>query len=483
MRNSLLLAIALSACSPTSADIVTVTTTVPDVIPTEPVAVVGLDITKVSIYQGVEVILFEENDEFPPLQMPIVRKRDARVRVFFDPKANWQEREIEAILEIEDGNGDTTELVKTRNIKKTSEDSLMGSTINFDVSGDLISLNTKFHLKLWEADVTQAWEGNSGKVSWNSGTLDSQKTGEINIVLLPVKYNADGSGRLPDTSQSQLDRIHDLMMGMYPATEVNLTVGETVNWNDSVGAFSSNGWSNLLYEISDRRDADRSTVSANTYYYGLFNPATSINSYCQQGCILGLSNLAYNTTTPWLRSSIGLGFTGSETAETLVHEVGHAHGREHAPCGLGGQSSDPQYPYSNANLGSWGYNILTQELMAPDSRSDMMSYCSPTWVSDYQFYNLYLRIQNLAAQSRASTIPYQTIQVTENGNARLSKVREFSPDQAGEYIDVTLLDGFGTPLEVVQGEYMPLSHLDGGLIRIPPVGVEVQGVRVPSLED
>ncbi len=478
-RITLLLALTLTACNgPSSADVAPVTTTTPA--SAEPVLAVALDITKVSIYQGVEIVLFEESGLVPDFQAPVIRKRPAKLRVFVDPKGAWVKRDVIAVLEIEDNNG-TTEIVNERVIKRASEDSEMNTTINFDIPGDLIGLNTKFHVNIYEADTSQVWDGNEGNVTWNSGKLDSDKTGEINLVILPVKYNADGSGRLPDTSQAQLDRIHDLMMGMYPATAVNVTVGGTITWNNSVRA-SGNGWSSLLDQVSDFRHADRNAVPENTYYYGLFNPDTSLSSYCSMGCVLGLSNLSWNTTTPWMRSSIGLGFTGDDTAETLAHEVGHAHGREHAPCGLGNQSSDSSYPYGNARLGTWGYHIIKDELYNPNDRFDIMSYCGPTWVSDYQYYSLYVRVKNLAEQGRAATIPYQTIRVDQDGNARLSKVREFTPDRVGEYVDVTLLDAFGAPIEVVEGEFIPLSHLDGGMVRIPPVGKEVRGVRVAKLE-
>ena len=39
-----------------------------------------------------------------------------------------------------------------------------------------------------------------------------------------------------------------------------------------------------------------------------------------------------------------------DSVNTAAHEVGHAHGREHAPCG-GAQSTDPSFPYSNGGIG------------------------------------------------------------------------------------------------------------------------------------
>lgn len=72
-------------------------------------------------------------------------------------------------------------------------------------------------------------------------------------------------------------------------------------------------------------------------------------------------------------------------AETIAHELGHNRNLYHAPaCGAGGP--DRYYPYREGNIGAWGWDVSTGELVAPD-RWDFMSYCEPTCVSDYQYAN------------------------------------------------------------------------------------------------
>ena len=71
-------------------------------------------------------------------------------------------------------------------------------------------------------------------------------------------------------------------------------------------------------------------------------------------------------------------------AETIAHEFGHNRNLYHAPaCGAGGP--DRYYPYKGT-IGAWGYDFGTSELVPP-SRWDFMSYCEPSWTSDYQFTN------------------------------------------------------------------------------------------------
>ncbi len=71
-------------------------------------------------------------------------------------------------------------------------------------------------------------------------------------------------------------------------------------------------------------------------------------------------------------------------ADVIAHEFGHNLSLQHAPCGnpLG---IEPAYPYANASPGGWGYDFGEQRLVPPDEYFDLMSYCPPSWVSDFSF--------------------------------------------------------------------------------------------------
>ena len=72
-------------------------------------------------------------------------------------------------------------------------------------------------------------------------------------------------------------------------------------------------------------------------------------------------------------------------SETIAHEFGHNRNLYHAPCG-GAAGPDRYYPYRNGSIGAWGYDFRAGELVPPE-QPDFMSYCKPTWTSDYQFTN------------------------------------------------------------------------------------------------
>jgi hypothetical protein len=208
-------------------------------------------------------------------------------------------------------------------------------------------------------------------------------------------------------------------------------------------------------------------VDPQTYYYGVFEPEESFYSFCSYGCVLGLSTLG-SPDDVWSRASIGLGYSGDTSVETMVHEVGHAHGREHAPCGLGGQTSDPGYPYSKAELGVWGYDYINNELLKASSHVDMMSYCSPIWLSDYTYGALYDRIKAIKGQRSARSADgkrsYRSMVVEPNGDLVLGDMMTVLGEPKGAPQVVEWIDGQGESVKQVDGYFYPFSHIEGGII-------------------
>ena len=72
---------------------------------------------------------------------------------------------------------------------------------------------------------------------------------------------------------------------------------------------------------------------------------------------------------------------------TIGHEFGHNMSLFHAPCG-GAGGPDPSYPHPDGSTGAWGYDFRDGgSLVHPSTGRDLMSYCSPHWISDYSFTN------------------------------------------------------------------------------------------------
>lgn len=80
--------------------------------------------------------------------------------------------------------------------------------------------------------------------------------------------------------------------------------------------------------------------------------------------------------------------------ETIAHELGHNLSLYHADCG-DPAGPDLSFPHDNARSGVWGWDPREGGSLVPPNRADFMSYCDPTWVSDYYFTNaLRFRLQD-----------------------------------------------------------------------------------------
>jgi hypothetical protein len=120
------------------------------------------------------------------------------------------------------------------------------------------------------------------------------------------------------------------------------------------------------------------------------NPADSFDAFCNNGCTTGLGFVVDDPTDGSIRVSSGTGFPGIDSAWTMLHEVGHQHGRSHAPCGVSG--ADRQFPQRDGTIGLWGYDRSTPTMLNITSH-DFMSYCEDEWVSQYTWAALLTRIQ------------------------------------------------------------------------------------------
>ena len=88
---------------------------------------------------------------------------------------------------------------------------------------------------------------------------------------------------------------------------------------------------------------------------------------------------------------------------TIAHELGHNMSLQHAPCG-GAGGPDPGFPTRDGTIGVWGFNRYDSSLVAPET-SDLMSYCGPSWISDFSFTKAFdhrLREEGEAAAAQAS---------------------------------------------------------------------------------
>jgi hypothetical protein len=187
----------------------------------------------------------------------------------------------------------------------------------------------------------------------------------FSLRFVPVNQSVNNlTGAVSNANRAALAettrRMHPLGATTVEVRGTFTTAAPVLTSDDSNGA-----WTRILGEIYALRNADG-----------------------YQGDYVGIVQTTYGS------GIAGLGYVGAPAAISwdkatsapgvIAHELGHNFGRSHAPCGNPG-GADPQYPYPNASIGTWGLDLPALDIKAPGTYKDLMSYCNPDWISDYNY--------------------------------------------------------------------------------------------------
>jgi hypothetical protein len=356
----------------------------------------NVTVDKISLYQGVEVRLVKDGAEVDKRNAPIITNRPALVRVAAKKDPSVRVGKITAKLHVKI-DGEETVLSDGPKSLTTFDDTSLDTTFNFQLDAEQMTSDMDLSVELIGSAA-------SDKVTFPADdtaiSLDAQNAAKLRVELIPVKYEADGSNRLPDLGDSSVKRYHDALYQMYPVSEVEVTQHATLPWEVPIDP-TGEGWDQLLNAVMNMRQDE--AVDPDVYYIGVFNPAANIREYCGHGgCVIGIapaagfSNPASLDTQMALRSALVVGYQTDHSGGTISQELAHAMGRLHAPCG-NPAAIDKKYPYKDAALGSTGWDPIGKQLVSSDDHSDFMSYCSPVWVSDYTYKAIFDRMTKVSA--------------------------------------------------------------------------------------
>jgi len=234
--------------------------------------------------------------------------------------------------------------------------------------------------------------------------------------------------------EASIPSFKDYVQKIWPLKEISYSVRAPFT-TQAVLSPDGSGWGMLIDELRILRQTDGS----NNYYYG----------FVRVNYAFGVSGVAY------LNYPVAVGWDYPDLAsKTMAHELGHNFGLEHAPCNVTG---DPNYPYPDAGIGTWGYDLIDEKLYDPSQYKDLMSYCWPKWISDYNYEKVQSSFE--ANPPQPQSISPQSISLGEyvllSGRIEGNSIRLYPP------VYYT-----GRPAEVKPGEYRLEADTEKGPVTL-----------------
>jgi len=335
----------------------------------------GITLKQIAVYQTVKVPVMDSGMAVTPdkRKTDIVTGRQTMFRLSVAVDSGFTARQLSARVTLNNGTTATQYFVK-QTVSKTSVETEPASTFQIYVPPEQITVDTHYSAELVECATGAGQAGSARFPATGDATLDARHTGGLKIKLIPLKAN----NKLADTSDAALTVYRQQLMAMYPIDAITFTVGDTVTVSYPVD------WEEALDQMRAKRKSDN--PAADVYYYGMLKPQDTFKAFCGSGCTAGIGYVAEDNT-PGYRVAMGVAYSDSVSAETMAHEVGHNHGRNHAPCVPPGSSIsgvDPDYPFSDGRTGVIGFDSRTKSLLS-DKGTDLMGYCDNVWLSEYTY--------------------------------------------------------------------------------------------------
>lgn len=318
--------------------------------------------------------------------IPLITGRDALLRAFIRADRRTTLRPL-ARARLFDGTVPIATLLLTppdSGVPTVPLDGVLTSTYRTRIPADLMRPQLRISVEV-DPDSTIG-EAQRSDNFWPAGAspraLTVTTVPPFTVRFVPIVLD----GATGDITSATQERYLAVARSLWPIAQVSADVRAA--FTPSVASLQptdANGaWNALLNELRALRTLDG--APAPTHYYGVVHP-----SYAEG--MFGLALVGTPVAVGWDRKDVGT---------VAAHEWGHNFGRLHAPCG-DPPNVDANYPNIGAATGLVGWNNAGDALQ-PANTPDIMSYCSPAWVSEYSYTRaLTFRQNSTAGTARALT--------------------------------------------------------------------------------
>jgi hypothetical protein len=299
--------------------------------------------------------------------IPLVVGRDALLRAFVRSDRRTTLRPL-ARARIYDGTTAIATLLLAppdSGVPTVPVDGLIGTTYRTRIPAELVRAQLRVSVEV-DPDSTLG-ELQRGDNFWPTGgqprAIAATTVPPFTVRFVPVSLD----GTVGDITAAAQDRYLVVARSLWPIAQVTSDVraaftssAPTLQPTDANG-----GWNALLNELRALKTLDGAPAA--THYYGVVHPAYAEGMF-------GLALVGTPVAVGWDRRDVGM---------IAAHEWGHNFGRLHAPCG-DAPNVDSNYPNIGAAVGLVGWNSASDALQVA-STPDIMSYCTPAWVSEYSY--------------------------------------------------------------------------------------------------
>lgn len=358
-------------------------------------------LTQVVVNQGVDVPISNDGVWVDGTERNtyVLSNRDSLLRAYWTIPEDWLARPITARLELHYPDGTDVVREDTKMIAGPSFAGDLDRGFWFALLAEEFPPGLEYHISLWEAAPGAEEERESTTITESPiGGRQligvQQEPAELHVVMMPVAYNNGDCNTNTGTevSEAQEQLFLDYLHEQYPVQEVFLDFRRDtpIVWEQNLNSLAE-----LWAPLQDQRTADN--APPNWYYYALVNAcAGGIDG--AGGIAPGLAPDTKAAAFERVSSGLWLPESNDYSYHTMVHELGHNHGRAHVFCAGGDAAGvDPAYPHEDGVIGVWGFGIRLFELHSPTANRDFMTYCSPNWVSDWGWTKAYNRIRTLTS--------------------------------------------------------------------------------------
>ena len=320
----------------------------------------GVRNRRVSLCEGEPAVAYlvqaVQSREFP---VPLVGGEEALLRVFVTSGRDNDERlpPVRASFHLNGTLAHVAEIPgKPGPIPTEVDEGSLATSVNSVVPADVVQPGLEMVIEVDPDGTLDPALGVARRIpATGRASIDVQALPVFDLTVVPFLWTADPDSTVLESASGMAadPEGHELLKEtrtLLPVGDLEVTAHEPV--------LSS---SNDAYDLLDQTEAIRAMEGGTGYWMGTMSGSTT-----------GAGGLGG-----------GLVSFSRPLAGTIAHEFGHNFGLPHAPCG-GASNPDPAYPYADGTIGAWGYDAVRGSLVRP-STHDLMTYCDPEWVSDYNF--------------------------------------------------------------------------------------------------